>query len=31
VNFRTLAAPIEAHPLAYLFPDPRDVEVAGRA
>jgi hypothetical protein len=31
VNFRTIAGAADAHPLAYLFPDPRDVTVAGHA
>jgi hypothetical protein len=27
----TIVGPADTHPLAHLFPDPRDVKVAGRA
>jgi hypothetical protein len=31
VNFRTILGEATAHPLTHLFPDPRDMQVAGRA
>ena len=31
VDFRTIVGPADTHPLDHLFPDPRDVKVAGRA
>jgi hypothetical protein len=31
VNFRVIAGRADDHPLAHLFPDPRDIQTAGRA